>query len=358
MYILLLEEVTLLENIRNGPRASFDDELRNTIAEQLNVGFITTTKDLGGTYNLNVLLQTTSGTYVVRVYRPWVTYERVNMVQQVKQVLYKNAFPVAIPVASKAGETIFFYRDRYVEVEHFIPHDEITETWQRYEIAFSLLARLHTCFATQIEHIPFVPPRVSNYGTPDVLLAWTLQAEQRIRQTMNDKNTQMALTLCNDTVELLARMRVWWNGTGHSLPRQLTHGDYGTGNLLFQKERVVAILDFDFLAVRERIFDIAYTLYWMFRRIEGSLSPDNLSWSRVGAMLKCYNSASTHPLTEMEIQALPLTIACVPLYWIAEAHILSDPAQIIVRLAANVRFSHWVTEHSDELVYLFMRAIE
>lgn len=348
----------MLENIRYGPRASLTSDLRASIIAQFDIGTITATKDLGGTYNLNVLLETSRGTYVARVYRSWVTYERLNILHSVKQVLHENAFPVAIPIATKIGKTIFPYQDHFAEVENFIPHDNTTETWQRYEIAFSLLAKLHACFATKLEHISIVPPLVTNYGTPDALLTWTLQAEQHIKQTARNENTQLALALCADTLQLLTKMQTWWNGTGHRLPQHMIHGDYGTGNLLFRDEHIVAILDFDFLAIRERIFDLAYTLYWMFCRIESLLPPDKFSWSHVKEMLKNYNSASIQPLTQIEIQALPLEMARVPLYWIAEAHILPDPAQTIISLADNVRFAHWVMEHSDELALLFLKAVE
>ena len=347
-----------MENIRHGPRASFDAELRNMIAEQFNIGSITATKYLGGTYNLNMLLETRLDTYVMRVYRPWVTYERLTVLHHIKQELHKNAFPIALPIADKIGETIFSYQDRYVEVEHFIPHDSVMETWQHYEIAFSLLAKLHTCFATKLQHMHIVPPLVANYGTPVVLLAWMLQTEERIRQSTDNENTRLALAFCADTVQLLTRIQTWWNETGHRLPQQMMHGDCGTGNLLFRDEQIVAILDFDFLAIHERVFDLAYTLYWMFRRIESELSPDKLSWSYVNEMLKSYNNESIRPLTDEEIQALPLEIARVPLYWIAEAHILPDPAQTIVQLADNVRFARWIVEHSNELAHLFLKAVE
>ncbi len=344
-----------MENITYGLRTTFDNELHNTVAEQYNLGAITSTKDFGGTYNLNMLLQTTRGVYVARVYRPWVKYERLTMLQQIKRVLEQNDLPAVLPIACKVGKTILSYQGRWVEVESFVAHNTVTGTWERYEIAFALLAKLHACFATKLEHIAIVPPLVANYGVPDVLLAWTLQAEQRIRQVLENEDTQLALTLCAETAQLLTQMQIWWNKTGHELPQQVIHGDYGTGNLLFRDEQVVAILDFDFLAMRERIFELAYTLYWMFRRIESTLPPDKLSWPLVNTMLKSYNDHSIQPLTSAEVQALPLEMARVPLYWLAEAHILPNPTQTIVQLGDNVRFARWIVEHSDELACLFLK---
>jgi len=45
------------------------------------------------------------------------------------------------------------------------------------------------------------------------------------------------------------------------LPRSLVHGDDGGENVLLRTSKVVAICDFDYMAERERIFDLAYMVY-------------------------------------------------------------------------------------------------
>ncbi len=328
--------------------------MRQAIAEQFAIGVITSTQDLGGTYNLNVLLLTTGGTYVARVYRPWVTYERLAMLHQVKQVLYENGLPVPTLIVNRLGKTIFSYQDRLAEVECFVPHDNVEGTWQHYELAFALLARLHTSLATKTGRITIVPPLVANYATPNELVTWTLQAKQRISKSTANEDTGLALALCDSTVQLLTKIQGEWDKTGHELPRQMIHGDFRLGNFIFRGEQIVAILDFDFLAVRERIFDLAYALYWMFRRLESNVPPDKLSWSRINEMLRSYNRESIQPFSPTEIQALPLELARVPLYWIAEANFLPNTGQIIARLVDNVRFASWVVEHSEELAQMFL----
>jgi hypothetical protein len=88
----------------------------------------------------------------------------------------------------------------------------------------------------------------------------------------------------------------------------------------------------------------------MFVRLEPEQPPANHSWHKLQEMLAAYNAATSHPLTSQEIQALPIQMARVPLYWIAEAHVYPNPAQIVVHLADSVTFSRWLLQHSNEIV--------
>src|SRR5581483_4788441 len=296
-------------------------------------------KDVGGTYNLNVLLEMRDKMYIVRVYRPWITYERLAFLHAVKEALARSGLPVALPLATNTGETMLTYRnsdrnqddERLAEIEPFIPHDHVADDWPRYTRAFGLMGRLHQDLASiELASTPFVAPPVSNYGTPDELVDLTQRGAEAIRQAMvymsaaQLQGAQRALTICTEALQLLSLLQEWWHKEGERLPKQFTHGDYGGGNILFCQGQVVGILDFDFLDVRERIFDVAYALFWMFWRLEGIQVPAALAWSRVRDLLVSYNAGTSRPLIEQEVWALPGEIACVALYWVAEAYLLTE----------------------------------
>jgi homoserine kinase type II len=160
---------------------------------------------------------------------------------------------------------------------------------------------------------------------------------------------ETARAVCRDAREILGDLEDWWEADGFLLPEQAVHGDYGGDNLLFQGDEVVGILDFDFLAVRERIYDVAYALYWYFSRLESECEPADLSWKKAAHLVAHYNNATTHPLIPDEWDALPVEIARVPLYWIAEASFARDPAATLCARAGSVRFSHWVMDNLDEI---------
>ena len=68
-----------------GPRAVYSEDLISEIASYFGFGDILADKDLGGTYNLNTLLRTSTGEYVARIYRPWVHPNRLIFLRALKQ---------------------------------------------------------------------------------------------------------------------------------------------------------------------------------------------------------------------------------------------------------------------------------
>ena len=343
-----------LEPSEVGPRAVLSPELLAVVAQSFDLGETSEATDIGGTYSLNAKVSTARGEYVVRVHRPWVTPRRLLDVQGVRRVLAHARFPVAPPLADRWGETTGDFEGRLFEVEPFVAHDSTADSWDRYAVALGVLGGLHGLLGENFAKQTLLPPRVSNYGTPDLLLEW-LQHVERLIEHDGAAITE-ARSICHRARELLEAIQQWWIETGRHLPRHYTHGDYGGGNVLFRKGHVVAVLDFDFLDFRERIFDVAYTLYWMLVRLARIEAPEEMPWHRVREMLDVYSSMKALPITRAEIEALPIQMARVPLYWVAEARYLPDPITTIHKLAASVQFSDWLFRHADELAQTFSRS--
>src|SRR5437588_12306408 len=114
-------------------------------------------------------------------------------------------------------------------------------------------------------NIDLVDPVVSNCGTPETLLAWTYQAVEESTQSLQAikaREKQQALSLYAEAIRLLVSLQEQWDKIQEHLPRQLTHGDYGGGNLMFQHEQPVAMLEFDFIQLRQREVGSAYKMNW------------------------------------------------------------------------------------------------
>lgn len=334
------------------PRPKFNDI--SFLSTHFQLRHVQILKDLGGTYNLNLLVSTERGEYVLRLYRPWVTRERLYQLQHIKHILSHAGFPVLLPIPGSAGDTILEYNNGLMELEPFIVHDSIADTWERNVKAFTLLGKLHSFLATQTGHIEQANPVVSNYGTPEQLLTWTQQAREKIVQSSQHRHTperQQALTLYEESIHMLSSLQTWWKAAQEHLPRQLTHGDYGGGNILFLQEHIVALLDFDLLRVRERVYELAYSLYWCLWKWEKLT--DITFWPRVKELLDAYSQATQHPISLIEIQSIPIMMVCVPLYWIAETLFLPDPMHEVIKQAQKVADACWLLEHSEELADLF-----
>jgi len=329
-----------------GPRPAATPALIKMVCEQFGLAAVRTTRDVGGTYNLNLRLHTIDHrAYIVRVYRPWVTAARLQTLVEVKRRLNTAGMPTPTPLQSRDGAASIQHDGRWVEVEPYVAHDGNCDTVARYQIGFELLARFHDC----LEGMPvaaFVPPRVANYVETATLVDWIRQIEP----TLTDQD---ALSLCQQARDLLAVIQDWWQAAGESLPQRYTHGDFGGENLLFQHDDVVAVLDLDFVARCERIFDLAYTLYWMLVRLG-----DDQIVHRAASMMGAYHHGAATSLTQAELAALPVELARVPLYWIGAAIFVEHPTGEILRNRDGVRFAqrilHQRQEISEEIERLFL----
>lgn len=324
-----------------GPRAILTSELAEAAARAFGLGGVAGARDLGGTYNLNVLLETEHGRYVVRVYRPWVTPTRLLAVQETREYLARCGLPVVRPLRTPDGRRMVWLDGRLVEVEPFVPHDGTADSWERCARAFAALARLHG--ALRESPYPRVPPRVSNYALPAQMLAWVEATEAAVQLSAP------ATDICRLARHLTQRIAGWWEAVGRNLPRQATHGDFGGGNVLFQGGDIVAILDFDFVGHRERVFDLAYALYWILRRMEPEMSPASHDWPSAAGLLAAYDEAADQPLEAAEWRALPLEMARVPLYWVAEAGFLDRPVDAVLAASPGVEWAAWVLDHAPEI---------
>lgn len=310
-------------------------------------------RDLGGTYNLNVLLDAGAGRYVMRVHREWVNSARLEQLHTIKLALHNACLPVVLPLATVQGTYWLASQGRLVELEPFVAHTHVADSWERYAAALGMLGRLHDALSVYSGQDTFVPPPVSNYGTPARLLAWTQRVSQKIRRNPESAAKTRALAICNVSCTLLQYLQRAWSEVAEQLPRQLIHGDYGGGNVLFEHEHIAGVLDFDFLGERERIYELAYTLYWMLNRLEGA-AMEHASWSRAAELLSCYDTAIRQPLTLLEREHIVMEMVRVPLYWIAEANFLPHPELEIVRLAGRVQSAQWMFEQRHELASVFV----
>lgn len=66
------------------------------------------------------------------------------------------------------------------------------------------------------------------------------------------------------------------------------------------------------------------------------------------------NQVTQQPLSSVEMHSIPIVMACVPLYWIAETHFLPEPMQQVIKQAQKIADARWLLEHREELSNLFL----
>jgi len=351
----IYSRLNTLSTAEVGPRWQVDEALLDALADTYGLARPLDWRDLGGAYNLNLWVRGGDREIVARIHRPWVTRARLMMLHDVRGGLIDQGLPVPEPLRTVSGETAWRYTDRWMEAAEYVPNDGCADTWERLETAFALLGRLHDAIEAHGESAAFVPPRVSDYALPATLRPWMDQTERLVAQAAGNgtghpaEMVQAALETVHEASDILGVVEEWWEEGGYLLPEQAVHGDFGGDNLLFRGADVVAILDFDFLAVRERLFDLAFALYWVFANHEADRAPRDLSWDRSARLLALYNENTARPLIPDEWDSLPIEIARIPLYWVAEASFAADPVPSVAAHSGSIRFAGWVMDHMDEV---------
>ena len=287
-------------------------------------------EDLGGSSNLNLLVEQGSLRFVVRVHRPWVTASRLADMQLVRRELARRDVPTIQPIETRRGETWIIVERRLVEVEPYIEHDGKMDSWQRIKVALPLLGRAHTLMqALEISQDGSVAPAANHVEAADVV-AWTLRGTGRIR-SWQASPAELRLA---DASEELARLLDSAEGERPPLARQLVHGDFWDNNVLFRGDRVVLVADLDFMGERSRIDDLALVLYYT----NSTFWEDPLSDKRIHELrdlVDAYDNGLTDHLTAVERSALPLALARAPLCFVGMVASVDTPAGAR-RLAAEI----------------------
>ncbi len=219
---------------------------------------VTSPVALGGAMNRVLRVSTPDRDLVLRVHRRGMTPERLVAVHQVQERLRLSGLPVPDILTTREGTTWIGVDDHLIEVLAFVAGGHEVASWTDAEVVFAILGRFHGA-SRAIDARGFPPPVHPCYAIPDEALSLLGSTEAAFRAHASDPGYPDAAA--RETASaLLHRVRVARRAYEDRLPQTLIHGDFVGYNVLLANGRVIAILDFDRLAVRERVYDIAYTL--------------------------------------------------------------------------------------------------
>ena len=167
-----------------------------------------------------------------------------------------------------------------------------------------------------------------------------------------DGRTLEAIEICRRAREVLEPMLRDYPRLIGSLPWMTVHGDFHFWNVLYRADQIAAVVDYDFVQERERLFDIAYAL----QNVVGHLRNVHVSRLRGWADLKwdnCrlwvdhYDEAAPKPLTREERRWLPMEIMRVFLVGIATSVLQDDPVELILKHGQDLEMFVWISEQKD-----------
>jgi homoserine kinase type II len=331
---------------RRGTRAVASADLEEFLRAHWGVRPAAAAPDLGGSSNLNLLVTDGRSLRVARVYRPFVTGQRVAVLQAVRRHLASHGVPCAGPIPALGGRGWETFQGRTVEVEPYVAAPAAMHTLARVRTGLVVLGRIHV----QLEAFPSGPaaatPRFANYVAATGLVQAVAAGTRRIRAW---RPTPAEARLADLADQLAGTLAGWEQDRPVPLCRQLVHGDFWDNNVRFRHRQVALVTDFDFLGEHPRTDDLALTLYYTSVDITDITSDP----AQLSGLVAAYETGLGVRLLQDELAALPLAIARQPLWSIAVWVALLDNQDTARRhLAATGAELRWALQLTGRIPQL------
>jgi Ser/Thr protein kinase RdoA (MazF antagonist) len=289
--------------------------------------------DLGGVMSLNVRLDAAG--LVLRVHQPFVSRQRLLVLQQVRRRLASQGLLVPTPVPWN-NATVFRFRNRWAELEQYLLHQRPAPTLESYAWMFGAMGTLHRALARLDLAVP--RPLVATYAPPGSLRRWLPVTETAVQEDPEAVEIARLLRV------LVRQLRAQWRPAAE-LPTQYVHGDVRTSNVCRTLEGRTVYFDFGFLAWRPRVHDLAYALAFMLLALDVHRAPDSFDWACVPLLVEGYEAGAGVRLTSAERRALAPYTASVPLYAAALDGFTEDPTGKLRSRLPFLRLSEWLLAH-------------
>ncbi len=216
--------------------------------------------------------------------------------------LQEKGFPVAHIERTRDGETAVMLNGHIYELFGYV-HGSRYETQREQTVdAGRKLAEFHRL----LEGFKFEWNPVSRtfHDSPEVRrFLKIINSEKRARIRPGKEMKYVT----NELMVIYNKAAVNVNQSGYeTMERKIIHGDWHPGNMLFDEDKVVAVVDFDSVRKAPRIIDIANGIL-QFSIIAGAPSPDqwpeNADEQRIGDFFRGY--AETGSITAEAGEILP-----------------------------------------------------
>jgi Ser/Thr protein kinase RdoA (MazF antagonist) len=328
---------------RRGTRATVSADLEEFLRARWGVRPAGATPDLGGSVNLNLLVTDGRSLQVARVYRPFVTGQRVAALQAVRRHLASHGVPCAEPIPARSGRGWEIFQGRAVEAEPYVAAPAVMNTLARVRTGLAVLGRIHALLHAFPSGPATAAPRFANYVAADGLAEAVAAGTRRIRAWQPAPAEARLADLADQLAATLARREQHDPGPPR---RQLVHGDFWDNNVWFRNRQVALVTDFDFLGQRPRTDDLALTLYYTSVDI-ADITRDP---AQLAELAGAYEAGLGTRLTQAERAAIPLAMARQPLWSIAVWVALLDNQDTARRhLAATAAELNWALQLTSRI---------
>lgn len=266
-----------------------------------------------------------------------------DLIQQLRQA----GFPAPTIVPNSSSETLLILDDEFYEIQGYIegePYDRHRPA--HLEEAALTLGRYHTHvwgFAPQaLRNLDeLYSPAILKRVLTNLVQAWQLDRDLGLAQIVQLLKAQAA--------NLADRF------AGHgALPHLVIHGDYYAGNLLFDGDCIVGVVDYDKARWQPRVVELAEALIYFASPRPGHLKhlvyPGFLDWKPFVHFLQNYACAAV--LNASEMHALPDYVRCIWLQ-VSLTRLLekgSRPVEACEALQEVLALANWAQANANKMV--------
>jgi homoserine kinase type II len=260
-----------------------------------------------GFVNENWVLETTRGRYFLKRRHPHLCNPDVIRAQHALIAHLRGAgFPAPAVLPTASGASFLVLHGDCYEIQEYIegaPYDHASPA--HFREAALMLGRYHRhvqSFAPQVlcNQGELYSPEVLSTNLAHLTRAWELEQDRDL--------ASIARQLAAHAADLATRF-----ARHGALPRLVIHGDYYAGNLLFEDDRIVGVVDYDKARWQPRVVELAEALIYFASPRPGHLRhlvyPGTLNLESFARFLHHYAHAAT--LDESEDHALPDYVRCI-----------------------------------------------
>ncbi len=265
-----------------------------------------------GFVNDNWRIITTNGPYILKRRHPALQDSDIITAQhQLIGFLLKAGFPAPVIKASSAGETLLNLDGRFYEVQEYIDNNPFDfKNAAHFDEAARTLGWYHSS--------------VQKFDPPSTLRRGPLYDPRLLAKAIANLSEILGQNSSANQAEIIERLdflllNLKSSFSGHKeLPYLVIHGDYYGGNLLFQRNRIVGVIDYDKARWAPRAAELAEAVIYFSAIRPGHLKhvvySGFLDLSKFFHFINGYArelSRRRNNLRDEEIAALPAFIRCI-----------------------------------------------
>jgi homoserine kinase type II len=307
-----------------------------------------------GFVNDNWAVETAQGQYFLKRRHPHLHQSDLIRAQHdLMEWLWQAGFPAPAIVPTANGKTFLTLDDQFYEIHEYIegqPYDHNRP--DHLEEAATTLGRYHTCVEG------FASQSLRNLGTlysPTILRTTLTDLSEAWGLDRNPDLAKIAGQLEAHALDLAARLAGF-----STLPHLVIHGDYYGGNLLFDGNRIVGVVDYDKARWQPRVVELAEALIYFTTERPGHLKHIVYSGTLDLGVVRQFLAAYTDmvSLSKPEIYSLPHWIRTI---WLCAS--LDPPLEPPMSFEAApqaapevLALANWAQAHTSDIVEIGLAA--